>query len=168
MTLQFDINRDINAAARDVQAAINAARSQLPSYLPQNPSYRKANPADAPILILTLTSDVVPKPQIYDMADSILAQKMSQIQGVGQVFVGGSSSPAVRVELNPMQLANNGIGLEAVRTALAGANANRPKGAFQDAQIPLGDQRQRSDLQSRGLRADHCRLQPADRRGGAR
>jgi multidrug efflux pump len=133
VTMQFDINRDINAAARDVQAAINAARSQLPSYLPQNPSYRKANPADAPILILTLTSDVVPKPQIYDMADSILAQKMSQIQGVGQVFVGGSSSPAVRVELNPLQLANNGVGLEAVRTALAGANANRPKGAFQDA-----------------------------------
>ena len=133
VTLQFDINRNIDAAARDVQAAINAARSQLPSYLPQNPSYRKANPAESPILILTLTSDVVPKPQIYDMADSILAQKISQIQGVGQVFVGGSSSPAVRVELNPMQLGNNGIGLEAVRTALAGANANRPKGAFQDA-----------------------------------
>jgi multidrug efflux pump len=116
-----------------VQAAINAARSQLPSYLPQNPSYRKANPAEAPILILTLTSDVVPKPQIYDMADSILAQKISQIQGVGQVFVGGSSSPAVRVELNPMQLGSNGVGLEAVRAALAGANANRPKGAFQDS-----------------------------------
>jgi multidrug efflux pump len=132
VTLQFDINRDINAAARDVQAAINAARSQLPSYLPQNPSYRKANPADAPILILTLTSTVVPKAQMYDMADSILAQKMSQIKGVGQVFVGGSSSPAVRVELNPMQLANTGIGLDAVRVALANANANRPKGAFQD------------------------------------
>jgi multidrug efflux pump len=133
VTLQFDINRNIDAAARDVQAAINAARSQLPSYLPQNPSYRKANPAEAPVLILTLTSDVISKPQIYDMADSILAQKISQIQGVGQVFVGGSSSPAVRVELNPMQLANNGIGLEAVRTALAAANANRPKGSFQDA-----------------------------------
>ena len=133
VTLQFDLNRNIDDAARDVQAAINAARDQLPSYLPQNPSYRKANPADAPILILTLTSDVVPKPQIYDMADSILAQKISQINGVGQVFVGGSSSPAVRVELNPMQLGNNGIGLEAVRTALANANANRPKGSFQDA-----------------------------------
>ncbi len=133
VTLQFDINRNIDAAARDVQASINAARSQLPSYLPQNPSYRKANPAESPILILTLTSDVVPKRQIYDMADSILSQKISQIDGVGQVFVGGSSSPAVRVELNPMQLGNNGIGLEAVRTALAGANANRPKGAFQDA-----------------------------------
>jgi multidrug efflux pump len=133
VTLQFDINRNIDAAARDVQASINAARSQLPSYLPQNPGYNKVNPAEAPILILTLTSDVVPKPQIYDMADSILSQKISQIQGVGQVFVGGSSSPAVRVELNPMQLGSNGIGLEAVRTALAGANANRPKGAFQDA-----------------------------------
>jgi multidrug efflux pump len=133
VTLQFDINRNIDAAARDVQASINAARSQLPSYLPQNPSYRKANPAEAPILILTLTSDVVTKPQIYDMANSILSQKISQIQGVGQVFVGGSSSPAVRVELNPMELGANGVGLEAVRTALSGANANRPKGAFQDA-----------------------------------
>jgi multidrug efflux pump len=133
VTLQFDINRNIDAAARDVQAAINAARSQLPSYLPQNPNYRKANPAEAPILILTLTSDLVPKRQIYDMANSILAQKISQIKGVGQTFVGGSSSPAVRVELNPMQLGSNGVGLEAVRAALANANANRPKGAFQDA-----------------------------------
>jgi multidrug efflux pump len=132
VTLQFDLSRNIDDAARDVQAAINAARSQLPSYLPQNPSYRKANPADAPILILTLTSDVVPKPQIYDLADSILAQKIAQINGIGQVFVGGSSSPAVRVELNPMQLGNNGIGLDAVRTALGNANANRPKGSFQD------------------------------------
>jgi multidrug efflux pump len=133
VTLQFDINRNIDAAARDIQASINAARSQLPSYLPQNPSYRKANPAEAPILILALTSDVVPKPKIYDLANSILAQKISQIQGVGQCFVGGSSSPSVRVELNPMQLGANGIGLEAVRTALADANANRPKGAFQSA-----------------------------------
>src|ERR1035441_389921 len=133
VTLQFDINRNIDAAARDVQASINAARSQLPSYLPQNPGYRKVNPAESPILILTLTSDVVTKRQIYDLADSILSQKISQIQGVGQVFVGGSSSPAVRVELNPMQLGSNGVGLDAVRTALAGANANRPKGAFQNA-----------------------------------
>src|SRR3974390_1357862 len=134
VTLQFDLNRNIDAAARDVQSAINAARSQLPSYLPQNPSYRKANPAEAPILILTLTSDVVPKPEVYDMADSILAQKISQIQGIGQVFVGGSAQPAVRVELNPMQLGNNGVGLEAVRTALSSANANRPKGTFNDPQ----------------------------------
>ena len=116
-----------------MQAAINAARSQLPSYLPQNPSYRKANPADAPILILTLTSDVVPKPQIYDYGRLDPGAEDRADQGVGQVFVGGSSSPAVRVELNPMQLGNNGIGLEAVRTALANANANRPKGSFQDA-----------------------------------
>src|SRR5580658_861581 len=132
VTLQFDITRNIDAAARDVQASINAARSQLPAYLPQNPMYRKANPAEAPILILTMTSDVVPKPVIYDMADSILAQKISQIQGVGQVFVFGSASPSVRVELNPMQLGSNGVGLEAVRAALANANANRPKGSFQD------------------------------------
>jgi multidrug efflux pump len=134
VTLQFDLNRDIDAASRDVQAAINAARSQLPAYMPQNPGYRKANPADAPILILTLTSDIIPKPQIYDMADSILAQKIAQIAGVGQVFVGGSAQPAVRVELNPLQLANNGIGLEAVRTALTNANSNRPKGSFNDGQ----------------------------------
>ena len=100
----------------------------------------------------------MPKPQIYDMADSILAQKISQIQGVGQVFVGGSSSPAVRVELNPMQLGNNGIGLEAVRTALANANANRPKGAFQDADHRWADQRQRPDFQGQRLRAHHRRL----------
>ena len=132
VTLQFDMSRDIDAAARDVQAAINGARSQLPSYLPQNPSYRKTNPADAPILILSLTSDVLTKPQMYDIADSVLAQKIAQIQGVGQVFVGGSASPAVRVELNPMQLSSYGVGLEAVRTALAAANANRPKGSVQD------------------------------------
>src|SRR6202453_1730442 len=129
---QFDVDRNIDAAARDVQASINASRNQLPANLPENPWYRKANPAEAPILILSLTSDVVPKPQIYDMADSILAQKISQIQGVGQCFVGGSAQPAVRVEVNPMQLGSNGIGLEAVRTALGSANANRPKGAFQD------------------------------------
>jgi multidrug efflux pump len=134
VTLQFDINKDIDAAARDVQASINAARSQLPANLPQNPSYRKANPAEAPVLILSLTSDVMSKPQIYDLANSILAQKISQIQGVGQCFVAGGSSPSVRVELNPMQLGANGVGLEAVRIALAGANANRPKGAFQDAE----------------------------------
>ena len=97
VTLQFDIDRNIDAAARDVQAAINAARNQLPSNLPQNPGYRKANPAEAPILILTLTSDVVPKPKIYDMADSILAQKFSHIHGVGLVFVFGSACPSVRV-----------------------------------------------------------------------
>jgi len=134
VTLQFDMSRDINAAARDVQAAINAARSNLPAYLPQNPSYRKTNPADAPILILTLTSDVVRRPEIYDIADSILAQKIAQIQGVGQVFVGGGASPAVRVELNPMQMSSYGVSIESIRTALSNTNANRPKGSFQDAE----------------------------------
>src|SRR5437868_1213782 len=102
VTLQFDLNRNIDAAARDVQAAINAARGQLPANLPSNPSYRKVNPADAPILILALTSDTATRPQLYDVAESILAQKISQIPGIGQVNVGGSSRPGVRVELNPL------------------------------------------------------------------
>src|SRR5947209_19510857 len=125
--LQFDLNRDINAAARDVQAAINAARSQLPADMPGQPGYRKVNPADAPILLLALTSENIPPAQIYDAADSILAQKIAQVEGVGQVFVWGSSSPAVRVEVNPTQLNSYGISLETVRKALSSANANRPK-----------------------------------------
>ena len=133
IVLQFDLNRNIDAAGRDVQAAINAARSQLPSYLPGNPSYRKVNPADAPILILALTSDTITLPQMYDAADSVLAQKLAQVSGVGQVFVGGSARPAVRAEVNPNQLNKLGLGLDAVRTALAAANANRPKGELADA-----------------------------------
>src|SRR5258708_5897353 len=128
ITLQFDLNRDINAAARDVQASINAARSQLPANLPSNPSYRKANPADSPILILALTSDTMTVPQMYDAADSILAQKLAQVSGVGQVIVGGAAQPAVRAEVNPTLLNKLGIGLDTVRTALNAANANRPKG----------------------------------------
>jgi hydrophobe/amphiphile efflux-1 (HAE1) family protein len=128
VVLQFDLSRNIDAAARDVQAAINAARSQLPSYLPGNPTYRKVNPADAPILIVALTSDSVTRPAMYDAANSILSQKLSQIGGVGQVFVGGGANPAVRAELNPMQLNNMGLGIDAVRTALGSANANSPKG----------------------------------------
>ena len=128
ITLQFDLNRDINAAARDVQAAINAARSQLPANLPSNPSYRKANPADAPILILALTSDTMTVPRMYDAADSILAQKLAQVDGVGQVFVGGAAQPAVRAEVNPTLLNKLGVGLDNVRNALSAANANRPKG----------------------------------------
>ena len=128
IVLQFDLDRNIDAAGRDVQAAINAARSQLPSYLPGNPSYRKANPADAPVLILALTSDTETLPQMYDAADSVLAQKLAQINGVGQVFVGGAASPAVRVEVNPNLLNKIGVGLDAVRTALGSANANLPKG----------------------------------------
>jgi multidrug efflux pump len=128
ITLQFDLNRDINAAARDVQAAINAARSQLPSNLPSNPTYRKANPADAPILILALTSDTTPIARLYDTSDSILAQKLSQVNGVGQVFTFGSAPPAVRAEVNPTLLNKLGVGLDTVRNALNAANANRPKG----------------------------------------
>jgi hydrophobe/amphiphile efflux-1 (HAE1) family protein len=128
VVLQFDLSRNIDAAARDVQAAINAARSQLPSYLPGNPTYRKVNPADAPILIIALTSDSVTRPVMYDVANSILSQKLSQIGGVGQVFVGGAANPAVRAELNPMQLNGMGLGIDAVRTALGAANANSPKG----------------------------------------
>ncbi|HUO24872.1 MAG TPA: multidrug efflux RND transporter permease subunit [Candidatus Aquilonibacter sp.] len=130
ITLQFDLNRDINAAARDVQAAINAARSQLPANLPGNPTYRKANPADAPITIVALTSDTIPVPTLYDTADSILAQKLSEVDGVGQVFVFGSAPPAVRVEVNPTLLNKLGVGLDTVRNALNAANANRPKGSF--------------------------------------
>src|SRR2546426_631640 len=132
IVLQFDLNRNIDAAGRDVQAAINAARSQLPANLPGNPSYRKVNPADAPILILALTSDILTLPKMYDTADSILAQKLAQINGVGQVFVGGGARPAVRAELNPTLLNKLGVGLDTVRTALGSANANRPKGELAD------------------------------------
>src|SRR5450432_1380061 len=134
IVLQFDLNRDIDGAARDVQAAINAARNLLPSGLPSNPTYRKVNPADAPIIILALTSATMTQGQMYDAASTIIAQKLSQVTGVGQVSVGGSSLPAVRVELNPASLNKYGIGLEQVRTALSGANANTPKGHFSDNQ----------------------------------
>ena len=133
IVLQFDLSRNIDAAGRDVQAAINAARSQLPANLPGNPTYRKVNPADAPIMILALSSDTIPLPKIYDAADSILSQKLAQIDGVGQVFVGGGAKPAVRAEVNPMVLNKLGVGLDAVRTALNQANANSPKGEVGDA-----------------------------------
>ena len=128
IVLQFDLNRNIDAAARDVQAAINAARSQLPANLPSNPTYWKANPADAPILILALTSDTETVAQMYDAADSILSQKLSQVAGVGTVYVGGSAQPAVRAEVNPMLLNKLGVGLDTVRNALNLANANQAKG----------------------------------------
>jgi multidrug efflux pump len=134
ITLQFDLSRNIDGAARDVEAAINAARGNLPSDLPSNPSYRKVNPADSPIMIIALTSDIYSKGQMYDAASTVLAQKLSQFSGVGQVVVGGSSLPSVRVELNPLALNKYGIGLEQVRTTLSGANANLPKGHFSDAQ----------------------------------
>jgi multidrug efflux pump len=134
IVLQFDLTRNIDAAVRDVQAAINAARGQLPANLPSNPRYFKANPADAPIMILTLTSKTVDKPHMYDAADSILAQKLAQIQGLGQVFVGGGARPAVRVEANPLVLNKYGIGLDNVRNILSAANANNPKGQLSDAE----------------------------------
>ncbi|PYX44971.1 MAG: multidrug transporter subunit MdtC [Acidobacteria bacterium] len=130
IVLQFDLSRNIDAAARDVQAAINAARGQLPANLPSNPGYRKVNPADAPILILSLTSDTIRLPEIYDAANSILAQKLAQVSGVGQVFVGGGANPAVRAELNPMLLNKLGVSTQQVATALSAANANKPKGEF--------------------------------------
>src|SRR6201984_2006148 len=131
--LQFDLNRDINAAARDVEAAINAARTQLPADLPGQPTYRKVNPADAPIILLSLTSTNVPGPQLYDAADSIRAQKLAQVQGVGQVFTWGSSRPAVRVSVNPSQINSYGISLETVRKGLQSANANLAKGYVDDS-----------------------------------
>ncbi len=133
ITLQFGINRDIEGAARDVQAAINAARADLPTALRSNPGYRKANPADAPIVILTLTSSTLTQGQLYDSASTVLQQKLLQVSGVGDVQIGGSSLPAVRVELNPSALFKYGVGLEDVRAALGAANANSPKGAIENA-----------------------------------
>ena len=134
IVLQFDLNRNIDAAGRDVQAAINAARTYLPANLPAQPNYRKVNPADPPILILALTSQINSPGQLYDAADSILQQKLSQIGGVGQVVVGGGALPAVRIELNPTQLKDLGISMEQVRSILASANANLPKGQLADDQ----------------------------------
>src|SRR5256714_78162 len=119
ITLQFDLNRNIDAAARDVQAAINAARGYLPSNLPNNPFYRKVNPADSPIFMLALTSPVLTKGQMYDAASTIMAQKLAQVSGVGQVIVGGSALPSVRIELNPTALNKYGIGLDQVRSVLS-------------------------------------------------
>ena len=133
ITLQFGLDRDIDGAARDVEAAINAARADLPSSLRQNPTYRKVNPADAPIMILALTSDTLTRGQMYDAATTIIEQKLSQVDGVGEVDVGGSALPAVRAELNPNALSKYGIGLEDVRAALASANAHSPKGAIEQS-----------------------------------
>ncbi|TAN61334.1 MAG: acriflavine resistance protein B, partial [Magnetospirillum sp.] len=130
ITVQFDLNRDINGAAHDVQAAINAAGAELALDLPQPPTYRKVNPADAPILILAVTSDQLPMPKLYDAADAIMASRISQVEGVAQVTVSGADKPAVRVRVNPSQLAAMGLGLEDVRTALAQANVDMPKGGF--------------------------------------
>jgi multidrug efflux pump len=131
ITLQFDLNRSVDGAARDVQAAINAARTLLPTGMPSNPTYRKVNPADSPIMILALTSDSLTRGQMYDAASTVLAQKLSQVEGVGQATVSGGALPAVRVELDPVRLAANGVSLEQVRTAITTTNANRPLGAVE-------------------------------------
>jgi multidrug efflux pump len=163
ITLQFDINRDIDGAARDVQAAINAAAADLPANLPSNPTYRKVNPADAPILILALTSKTMTQGQMYDAASNILAQRLSQLSGIGNVILGGSTLPAVRVELNPQALYKYGIGLEDVRAALASANANSPKGTIND-----GDRRYQIYTNDQAnLAADYIPLVVAYRNGAA-
>jgi len=163
VTLQFELNRDIDGAARDVQAAIVAARADLPANLKSNPTYRKVNPADAPILILAMTSKTLSQGQMYDAASNVFQQRLSQISGVGQVIIGGSALPAVRVELNPKALFKYGIGLEDVRAALASANANSPKGTIDD-----GDQRYQVYTNDQSTKAaDYAPLIVAYRNGGA-
>src|SRR5271170_6458351 len=163
ITLQFDVSRGIDGAARDVEAAINAARADLPTNLPSNPTYRKVNPADAPILILALTSKTMTQGQMYDAASNILAQRLSQLSGIGNVIIGGSALPAVRVELNPQALYKYGIGLEDLRAALASANANSPKGTIDDGgssyQVYTNDQATKA--------ADYAPLVIAYRNGAA-
>jgi multidrug efflux pump len=162
ITLQFGLNRDINGAARDVQAAINAARADLPTSLRTNPTYRKVNPADAPILILTLTSDTMTRGDLYDAASTVLAQKLSQVEGIGEVVVGGSSLPAVRVDLIPQVIYKYGIGLEDVRAALASANAHSPKGG-----IDVGDQRYQIYANDQANKADDYKSLIVAYRNGA-
>jgi multidrug efflux pump len=162
ITLQFGLNRDINGAARDVQAAINAARADLPTSLRSNPTYRKVNPADAPILILTLTSDTATRGDLYDAASTVLAQKLSQVEGIGEVVVGGSSLPAVRVDLIPSALFKYGIGLEDVRAALSSANAHSPKGG-----IDVGDQRYQIYANDQANKADDYKSLIVAYRNGA-
>ena len=149
ITLQFEMDRDVDGAARDVQAAINAARADLPANLPTSPRYRKVNPADGPILILSLTSELVSQGEMYDAASSILQQKLSQVEGVGQVYVGGGSLPAIRVDLNPTALNKYGIGLGEVRQVLTSTNVNRPKGQLTSDdrtwEIRTNDQLQRAE-----------------------
>jgi multidrug efflux pump len=148
ITLQFDLDRDINGAARDVQAAINAASADVSTSLSSNPSYRKVNPADAPLMIIALTSKTLTRGQLYDAASNVLQQRLSQLDGIGQVSIGGATLPAVRVELNPTAMFRYGIGLEDVRASLASANANSPKGAIEDGdhrfQLYTNDQASRA------------------------
>ena len=149
IVLQFDLSRNIDGAARDVQAAINAAKSYLPPNLPSNPTYRKVNPAEAPILIIALTSKIVSKPEMYDVASTILMQRLSQIDGVGQVFVGGGTLPAVRVELDPGPLSSYGIGLDQVASTIQTTSVNLPKGRLANGkerlQIQCNDELHKAD-----------------------
>ena len=163
INLQFGLDRDIDGAARDVQAAINAARVDLPTSLRSNPTYKKVNPADSPILILTLTSDTLRQGELYDAATTVISQKLSQVEGIGEVVVGGSSLPAVRVELNPSALFKYGLGLEDVRAALASANAHSPKGDIEtdDRHFQIYDNDQAS------VAADYRTLLVAYRNGAA-
>ena len=162
IVLQFGLDRDIDGAARDVQAAINAARADLPAAMRSNPVYRKINPADQPVLILALTSDTLSPGQIYDSASTILQQKLSQLPGIGQVQLGGSSLPAVRVDLNPRALFKYGIGFEDVRAALSAANANAPKGA-----VEAGPQRYQIYVNDQARTAADFRSLVVAYRGGA-
>ncbi len=163
IVLLFGLNRDIDGAARDVQAAINAARADLPTSLRQNPTYRKFNPAETPIIILGMTSDTLTRGQVYDSAATVVQQKLSQLPGVGNVDVGGSSLPAVRVELDPTALFHYGIGLEGIRAALASANANSPKG-----DIDVGNRRYQLYANDQGRKAaDYRDIVVAYRNGAA-
>ncbi len=155
ITMQFDLDRNIDAAARDVQAAINAARGQLPANLPSNPGYRKNNPSNQPIMILGLTSDVEERSRIYDFADSVLDQKIAQIPGVGQVNIQGSSKPAVRLQINPTALTKYDIGWEQIQQTLTAANANRPKGELTDGTAYLAAGDLRSTFHGGGVSASH-------------
>ncbi|MBP8138131.1 MAG: efflux RND transporter permease subunit, partial [Alicycliphilus sp.] len=163
ITLQFDLSRTVDSAAHDVQAAINAARTLLPTGMPSSPTYRKVNPADAPIMILALTSASLTRGQMYDAASTVLAQKLSQVEGVGQAVVSGGALPAVRVELDPVRLAASGISLEQVRGAITSTNANRPLGALERGgqywQVATNDQARAA--------ADYAPLVLAWRNGGA-
>jgi len=135
ITIQFDLSRNIDGAARDVEAAISAARTYLPANLPGNPTYRKVNPADAPIMIIGLTSNKFDRGKLYDVASSVMSQKLSQIQGVGQVSVGGSSLPSVRIEVNPTQLNHYGLTLTQVRSVVSTQNADIAKGQIIDGEV---------------------------------
>src|SRR5579862_8555937 len=149
ITLQFDLSRNIDGAARDVEAAINAARSYLPANLPANPTYRKVNPSDAPIMIMGLTSDKYPTPKLYDEASTVMEQKLSQIDGVGQVVVGGGALPAVRVEVNPTKLESHGLTIQSIKQVLSLQNSDRPRGRlannFVTADIITNDQINQAD-----------------------